>query len=218
MPPPACPSPRESGAFARARDERVCRLLAAHPVTAAMLVRVGWFPTPGKASKRLRRLCARKRVRLVGTVSRAPGRPEHVYAAFRPKADALAHEVELTEVCLRLDAGAVRRGADADPRLRPDAEVFIRGRRYLLELDRGSMSYGQVARRFRVYEGTRDFVLWVCPTPARREGLRARAAGIRGVALFTTRAEVLESPHGPIWRDYAGGTVALPREGAGRGA
>ena len=31
-------------------------------------VRIGWFPTKNKALKRLRRLVARKRIRLVGTV------------------------------------------------------------------------------------------------------------------------------------------------------
>ena len=35
--------PRQSLAYARARDERVLWLLALHPVTAAMLVAIGWF-------------------------------------------------------------------------------------------------------------------------------------------------------------------------------
>src|SRR5437868_5720066 len=116
MPPPACPSPRESSAFARVRDGRICWLLMTHPVTAAMLVSLGWFPNAAKASKRLRRLRARKSIRLVGTVCRHAGRPEHVYSRFRLKADSLLHEVELTELCLRLDASEIRRGADTDPR------------------------------------------------------------------------------------------------------
>jgi hypothetical protein len=178
-----------------------------------MLVSIGWFPTKNKALRRLRRLVARGRVRLVGTVCRKVGRPEHVYCRYRPKADALLHEVELTELCLRIHAGKIVRGPHAvDPRLRPDAEVWINGRRYLLESDRGEMRYPQLQKRFRVYAGTRDIVLWVCSTPQRRDGLRERAECIRQAALFTTFAEALAAPHGEIWRDYAGDTAALPRE------
>src|SRR5205807_226302 len=83
--PPA--GPRSSLAFARERDERVRWLLGLHPVTAAMLVDLGWFPTKRKALWRLGRLVKRRVVRIVGTVSRKPGRPEHVYCTFQPKQD-----------------------------------------------------------------------------------------------------------------------------------
>jgi hypothetical protein len=208
------PSPAESTTFSRARDARVCWLLSEHPVTAAMLVRLAWFPSHRKARKRLRRLCARRQIRLIGTVSRkAAGRPEHVFARFRPAGDSLLHEVELSELCLRLDAGTIRRGPHVEARdLRPDAELWINGRRYNLELDRGSMGYRQIERRFRLYEQTTDVVLWVCSSPERLEGLRRRAKRIRTVALFTTLAEALSTPHGAIWWDYAGNRAALPRD------
>src|SRR5207247_1327812 len=80
-----------------------------------------------------------------------------------------------------------------------DAEVWITGRLYLLELDRGSMGYAQVERRFRKYEDCPHLSLWVCATEARREGLRLRAERLRHTALFTTFAEALASPHGDIW-------------------
>src|SRR5713101_6865060 len=96
--------------FARQRDAMAGWLLESHPVTAAMLVSLGWFPSKNKALKRLRRLAQRGRVRLVGSVARKAGRPEHVWCRYRPKADQLAHEVELTELCLRLHAGQVLRG------------------------------------------------------------------------------------------------------------
>ena len=35
---------------------------------------------------------------------------------------------------------------------------------------------------------------------------------IRQIALFTTIGQALTSPHGEIWRDFQGGTAALPRE------
>jgi hypothetical protein len=184
-------------------------------MTAAMLVRVGLFPSKNKALKRLKRLVQRKRVRLVGTVCRKAGRPEHVYCRWRPKVDHLLHEIELTEVCLRLHAGKILRGPHAtDAMIRPDAEVWIDREVYYVELDRGSMSYPQVVRdRFRKYEGCPHLSLWVCPTAVRRDGLRARAERLRHTALFTTLAEALASPHGPIWVDHRGGRAALPREG-----
>lgn len=210
-------TPQESMSFARERDARVCRLLESHPVTAAMLVGLRWFPTKTKALKRLRRLVKRQLIRLVGTVCRKAGRPEHVYCRYRPKADSLLHEVELTELCLRLAAGRIDRGPQAvDRTLRPDAELWINGQPYFLELDRGTMGYAQIQRRFRVYEATRDFALWVCSTPDRRDDFRARAEGIRHVALFTTIADALRDPHEPIWIDYAGGRTSLPRDGAGK--
>ena len=86
--------PRRSIVFSRERDAHVCWLLDHHPVTAAMLVALGWFPSRSKALKRLRRLAARKRIRFAGTVGRKLGRPEHVYCRWRVKPDQLLHEVE----------------------------------------------------------------------------------------------------------------------------
>ncbi len=183
-----------------------------------MLVSLGWFPSTHKARKRLRRLVIRKRIRLVGTVCRHAGRPEHVFCHYRPKADALLHEVQLTEVFLRLDAATIRRGPQVQDRtLLPDAEVWIDGRLYLLELDCGSQGYAQVERRFRKYEGCPHLSLWICTSEARREGLRQRAERLRHTALFTTLAEFLATPHGPIWSDFHGGRAALPRQGDRKG-
>jgi hypothetical protein len=201
-------------AFSRERDARIGWLLESHPVTAAMLVRIGWFPSRNKALNRLNRLVRRKRIRLVGTVCGKVGRPENVYARWTPKVDQLLHEVQLTELCLRLDAASILRGPhvhDAD--IRPDAEVVINGETYYLEWDRGTMGYAQVVRhRFRKYERCRHLVLWVCPTVLRREGLRVRARGIRHVALFATAGDALVSPHGEIWVDYQGQWASLPRQ------
>jgi hypothetical protein len=204
---------QHSIAFARARDARICWLLSMHPVTAAMLVSLGWFPSKNKALKRLRRLATRRRIRLVGTVSRKPGRPEYVYCRWRPKADQLLHEVELTELCFKLEAGEILRGPHVvDQKVRPDAEVRINKQLYYLELDRGTMSYGQIARRFRLYEACPYLSLWVCSTGQRLEGMRQRAEPIRHTALFATFAEALATPHETIWRDYRGDRGALPRE------
>jgi hypothetical protein len=216
MPPPPLPfdAPSESNRYAKVRDERILWLLAQHPVTAAMLVDLGWFPNRNKALKRLRRLAQRRRIRLVGTVCRKTGRPEHVYCRYRPKADSLLHEVELTALCLRLHAGRILRGPHVtDAAVRPDAEAWINGVVYYLECDRGTMGYPQIVRdRFRKYRNCPHLCLWVCSTEARREGLRGRAECVRSTALFATMADALVSPHGAIWRDYSGNTATLPRE------
>ena len=208
---------RHSNDFARERDARIYWLLDTHPVTAAMLVGLGWFRTKNKALKRLRRLVARKRIRIVGSVCRKAGRPELVYCRWRPKADQLLHEIGLTELCFRIDAGRIVRGPHmTDDRVLPDAEVWIDGQAYYLEFDRGTMSHAQIERRFRKYEGCPHFVLWVCCTEGRLDALRKRAERIRGTALFTTYAEAVADPHDAIWRDFAGERVALPREGGGK--
>jgi hypothetical protein len=208
-----CSSPRESSAFCRQRDAKVLWLLGQHPMTAAMLAGLGLFPNRRKALKRLSRLRRRGRLRLVGTVSRRSGRPEYVFACHRVKADQLLHEVELSDLCLRIDAAEIRRGPHViDRRLRPDAELVINDRVYKLELDRGTMSYAQIDRRFRLYEGSNDFVLWVCRTPERADALRRRAGRVRGIALFTTFDAAAASPHADIWLDHGGGRARLPRQ------
>ena len=62
------PDRRQSIAFSRWRDARIRWLLECHPVTAAMLVQIGWFRMKSKALRRLQKLVRRRRVRLVGTV------------------------------------------------------------------------------------------------------------------------------------------------------
>jgi hypothetical protein len=165
-------------------------------------------------------LCRRGRIRLVGTVCRnGSGRPEYVYTGQPISTDSLLHEVELTELCLKLHAGKIRRGVRVTATdLRPDAELWINGRLYYLELDRGTMGYRQIERRFRLYEQVTDLVLWVCSSPQRTEAMRVRAGKIRSVALFATLADAVAAPHGAIWQDYAGNRAALPREGTPRNA
>jgi phage gp46-like protein len=129
------------------------------------------------------------------------------------KADALAHEVLLTRVCLKLHAARVLRGPRVTHRdLWPDAEVWAGGRLFFLELDRGTMTYAQLARRYAKYIDRPEFVLWVCSTAERRDGMRARAEAIRSTALFATLADALVDPHAAVWADFGGNRVALPRE------
>lgn len=204
-------------AFSRERDARIVWLLDMHPVTAAMLVDLGLFPNKNKALKRLNRLVRRRRMRLVGTVCQKAGRPENVYGRWTPKVDHLLHEVQLTQMCFRLDAEKILRGPHiTDTEVLADAEVWINGEMYYLEWDRGTMSYAQIVqKRFRKYESCRRLALWIAPTEVRREGLRVRAERVRSIALFTTAGEALASPHRDIWLDYDGGRASLPRQRGG---
>lgn len=204
-----------SNAFAKARDTQIRWLLESHPVTAAMLVQIGWFPSKKKALKRLHRLVQRKQIRIVGTLCRATGRPEHVFCRGRwVKPDQLLHEVELTQLCFKLFGGSILRGPQVtDRNILPDAQLWINGYCYYLELDRGTMDYTQLSERFIKYEHCPHLVLWVCSSPARLDGMRQRAERLRHNALFTTMVEAIVSPHDPIWIDYEGQRVALPREG-----
>src|SRR5436309_3508433 len=103
---------KTGNAFARERDRNVLWLLERHPATAGMLVAIGLFPSARKARKRLRRLVERRQLRLLGTVSLKAGRPEQVYGRGKWNGTNLPHEVQLTRVCLRIDAEEVRRGLD----------------------------------------------------------------------------------------------------------
>jgi hypothetical protein len=203
-----------SNAFARERDAAILWLLQRHPATAAMLVEIGLFRTKARASKRLRRLVRKRQLRVAGTISLKNGRPVHAYSRGLPvKTDNLLHEVQISRICFKTHADEVRRGPrEVDQFLRPDAELIINGQRYLLEFDRGTMSYPVIERtRFAKYQFCRDFVLWVCPTQARMQGLRKRAAVLRETALFTTLNQALRDPHAPIWVDFDGELAALPR-------
>lgn len=206
-------APQNSNEFAWRRDAMIRRLVEKHPTTAAMLVYLRLFPNQKKASGRLHRLVQRRQVQLLGTVAFKGGRPEHVYCRRVVKADNLRHEVQLTWLCLRTFADEVRRGpGDTDPGLLPDAEFWINGQRFYVEMDCGSMHPQDVVRkRFSKYQSVRDLVLWVCPSEARAETLRRLAGSLREVALFTTLDLALRNPHDPIWTDADGGRAALPR-------
>jgi hypothetical protein len=154
---PASASTQRSSAYARERDARVCWLLDMHPVTAAMLVQLGLFPSKKKALRRLNRLMHRRRIRLLGTVWQHVGRPENVYGRWHPPAGHLLHEIELTRMCFRLDAERIFRGPHVlDRDIYPDAEVWINGELYYLKWDCGTEGYGQILRRFRKYERCRN--------------------------------------------------------------
>jgi hypothetical protein len=183
-----------------------------------MLVDIGYFRSKRKATKRLGRLVQQKQLRRAGTVCLKGGRPEHVYSRSRwLKADNLLHEIQISRILFKVHADDVRRGpGEVDRALRPDAELRIGGRRFLLEFDNGTKSYPAVVQtRFATYRSCPDLVLWVCSTAARMEGLRKHAEVLRATALFTTLDLALADPHARIWMDFNGDRAALPRKKEG---
>ena len=205
--------PEESAAYCLIRDETVASLINTHPVTAALLVERGLFPTRKKARERLRVLTRQKRIHRVGVIWRKAGSPENVYCLWRPKSDQLPHEVELSALCLRLSATTVRRGPGVKDRtVRPDAEVQINDDLFYLELDRGSMRIDQIEERLAKYRGCPHMALWVCPNQKRLEAVRRAANAVVRDALFTTFDEALADPHAEIWQDFNGERTFLPCE------
>jgi len=205
--------PEASARYGEARDAAITDLLDTHPVTAGTLLGLGWFPTRKKARERLLLLMKRGEVRRVGIVRR-PRRPaEDVYCRWQPKSDQLLHEMDLTEVCLRMSAARILRGPDIQDRaVRPDAEVWIKGRLFYVELDRGTMREGQIEARAALYAGCRCLALWVCANEGRLSEVRTWMKAVPCDALFTTFAEAAADPHAPIWQDFDGSRLALLRE------
>lgn len=209
------PSPQESLRYSRTRDQQILWLLQNHPITARELVSLGWFPQVAKARKRLRRLAMRRKILCVGSVQRKLGRPELVYSKTRIKSDDLLHEVELSELCLRLNVDQIERGSEIQRSYyRPDAQLTLSGKVLYLEYDRGTMSAKQLEQRFQKYRDCQTFCLWVCQTPSRVELLRKLATPIRISGLFTTKAELMHDPHGRIWIDSEGNRASLPQSGS----
>jgi hypothetical protein len=191
----------------------ICFLLQMHPVTPATLVSIGWFRRDRKARKCLLRLARSGRIAVVGTIRDGPGRPEHVYCCWRPEAEDLQHQVRLTELFLRLDAGTINRGPSVSDRtIRPDAELWIKGQPYYLELDRGERKAAALVQRLSAYESCPHPSLWVCLGPERAEWFRQQAGQLRAPALFACLYEAQAGPHRPIWKDIAGNVITLPQE------
>jgi len=116
----------------------------------------------------------------IDTVCRKHGHPELVYCCWGDRlSQQLLHEIELTELCLRIHAGEIRRGARARsmrgsvPMQNSSSTASDSSR----STTRGTMGIAQIQERFSLYEGCPDLVLWVCPTEARCSSpARARAA------------------------------------------
>ena len=116
------------------------------------------------------------------------------------------HELQLTEVCLNMQAEEIRRLHAVDRRFNADAEVVIDGQTYYVELDRGTEGYAQVRKQMQNYQNANADVLWIVPTKTRMAGMMKRAAGS---FWFTTYDQAL-TPHEEVWVNVHGEVTALP--------
>ncbi len=101
------------------------------------------------------------------------------------------------------------RGNSVDQRIRPDAELWINGQHFFVEVDTGQQSYSQVRRRQRFYASVSDLLLYVTASERRLQGLVRESGQVKEIALFTVLGRVIRDPHGEIWQDLQGKTVSL---------
>ena len=141
---------------------------------------------------------------------KSAGRPEIAYCnSWKPKSDQLRHEVWLTDFLVCYPEAEIVRGWRVDRRIRPDADMTLRGRKFYVELDTGEQSYPRVCDRQVAYAGVQDFLLYVTLSERRMAGLISHADSVKGIALFTTLNRVQQDPHGRIWIDCFGRTAAI---------
>jgi len=132
-----------------------------------------------------------------------------VYAnGWNPDPRCLAHEVYLTDflLCYEGEADIVRDPRRVHPKLKQDAVMTFRqtGRLFNMEFDTGSEDLGTVEGQFKAYRHTQDFLLVVTLSERRMRHLMERAESVQEIALFALLDDVLDDPHGPVYRDCFG--------------
>lgn len=180
----------------------------------------------------------RGKVREIGLVELRPGRTEKLFACWHVHYDARQHEGEISNLLFVTHADWVRRGWEVDD-LKNDAMFGIGNVLCRLERDKNTCSYSQLNDRIKLHAyyfaaqkakmkqeadkefretGTiidvdnNEYLLWVCDTQARIDGIKRRCEAIAEIVLFTTyRVYIEKGPHAKIWTDYDGTPVALPQ-------
>jgi len=148
-------------------------------------------------------------IKCIGTEQlKKRGRPEDVYFNGTGKVEHVKHEVFLTRALLKYAWDSVKRLHDVDPRIAADAECVRNGFKFFFELDRG-VSYPNMERRWKKYEGVEDYLLVITTTERRKVGVIEHSKAVAGIGLFTTLDEVLNDPFGEVWVDCFGKRVSL---------
>ena len=189
--------------------ERVIELVEKHVILTRHVIPL--FPCRATAYRAVAGLRRQRRLRAIGhALMETTGRPEIAYCnSWKPKADQLRHEVWVTDFLLCYPDAEIVRGWRVDRHIRPDAEMQLRGQKFYVELDSGEQSHRQVRDRQLAYASVRDFLLYVTLSERRLTGLIKHAESVRHIALFTTLERVVADPHGPVWVDCQGKTVAI---------
>jgi hypothetical protein len=194
---------------ANERDADIIRLANTHVTATRHVFRL--FSSQATAYRRTKHLRETRQLRVVGQLRGASGRPEYVYCnTWNPKADALDHELLITDFFMNYPDADVIRGWIVNRQYRPDAEFRLDGYFYYLELHTGKQSYAQVQRRQVKYTGNREFILYVTTKEKLRDGLiRNIHDAIRQTSLFSTLDLVQKDPRGSIWIDAFGEATSI---------
>lgn len=180
--------------------------LRRNPADAQTFAYLGLFPNNEKARTCLRTLYRRKKILFRDHVQMENGQYRLVYAA--KQTPNIEHEYQLTQILIRCDVDEVRRGPDVGREFLPDAELYVNGSLFLLELDRGSEGLPQVAKQLARHKSAGLDVLWIFPSEQRMRG--AMSLTDSPTAWFTTYDKAL-TPHEEVWVNIHGETAALPR-------
>ena len=189
--------------------EGVIELAEQHVILTRHVIPI--FPCRATAYRAVAGLRRQRQLRAVGhALMEITGRPEIAYCnSWKPKADQLRHEVWVTDFLLCYPEAEIVRGWRVDRQIRADAEMELRGQKFYVELDSGEQSHRQVRQRQLAYAGVRDFLLYVTLSERRLAGLIKHAESVKHIALFTTLQRVMADPHGAVWVDCQGQTVAI---------
>lgn len=146
-------------------------------------------------------------------------RPLDVYCnGWQPQPAKLRHEKLLTDMLLAMGDIEICRGYEVNSDVEPDAELWINGRHFYVEMDTGTMSHWHLKRKWikrysrvieRVRTGSKEFLLVVCVTERRLKGLIERSEPVREIALYSTVERVMNNPWGKVWLDGNGNEGAL---------
>jgi hypothetical protein len=169
------------------------------------------FPSWQSAFRWVERQVKYGHIAKLGEVPSANGKGQNVYGK-ECKADLLPHEAEISEVLVHfeLEEWEWRRGEDVDPRFRADADLKEYGHIFHLELDRDTERRKALGRRFKLYEGTDDFVLFVGPHERRLREVKDAGSFLGDQLLLTTIAKAAKDPFAKdAWEDIYGNKCSL---------
>ena len=161
-----------------------------------------------RTQRAMNKLVKRGLIHRIGVVETG-GRPAYVYCRRRIKLDNLEHEVKVTEFLLNFDM-PIDRLNDVDPTLRPDATMHAKGGDYHVELDEGTHSAFNAAKRLEVYQKVNATVLFITTTTARAKNILKRCEFLGDKLWVGLYEKVVADPTGKVWLTPTNKVMALP--------
>lgn len=194
--------------------EKVIPYARIHPVTMRHIRKIGGFDSYLKTAVWTSTKRKQGRIKLVGHLQGATGRPLDVYCGWQPKRDNLRHEVKGTDFCMLYPEAEFVRGYDVCSLL-PDIEMTIGENSYYVEIDCGTLNRRKVEKRWKKYALCDRTILVVCvgnkekgiDVNKRSQDIIAWSSSIYDKAVFTTLDYVSQDPFGKVWWDAETGTA-----------